>query len=66
MLTKHLFSKIPWNKIYIYIFQGMLLLEINLVNLKQTHPKGVYQSLFYHYRGILTSYLFTFSIFMIW
>ena len=32
------FFYIPWNKIPIFMFQGMLFIGINLVNLKQTHP----------------------------
>jgi len=35
------FLRIPWNKIYIYIFQETLFIGINLVNLKQTHPKSI-------------------------
>jgi len=36
ILSKHIFSK---NKIFIFMFQRMLFLEINLVNLKETHAK---------------------------
>jgi len=38
MMLSKLFFLISWNKILIFMFQKMLLLEINLVNLKQTHP----------------------------
>jgi len=38
MLNKHFFY-LPWNKIPIFMFQRMLFLGINLVNLKQIHPK---------------------------